>query len=151
MTSALYQRIQDDMKAAMRAKEALALSTIRMLIAAVKQREIDERKTLDDTEVLAIVQKLVKQRQESIKQFRAAARDELADKEQLEIEVLQQYLPEAASEEVVDQAIQQAITETGASGIKDMGKVMTIVKTTLQGRADMGAVSAKVKATLSDG
>ena len=145
----LKTRITDDMKAAMRAKEAARLSTVRLLLAAMKQKEVDERVELGDADVLAIIEKMLKQRRESIAQFEKASRQDLADKEKAEIEVLSAYLPQKMSEAEVAQALAAALAESGASGIKDMGKVMAILKPKLAGRADMGAVSALVKAKLS--
>jgi uncharacterized protein YqeY len=137
------------MKAAMRAKDAARLSAIRLALAAIKQREIDERRELDDTEVLSVLEKMIKQRRESIVQFEGAARTDLAQVEKLEIEVLSAYLPKALGEAEVHEAIAAALTESGASGIKDMGKVMALLKPRLAGRADMGKVSGLVKQRLS--
>lgn len=148
MTDTLKQRIQTDMKEAMRAKQTERLSTIRMLMAAMKQREIDDKITLDDVGVLAIINKMIKQRQESAAQFKAAQRMELFAKENAEIEVLQAYLPQPLSAAEVDAAIQSAIKKTHASSIQDIGKVMAVLKSELVGRADMGAVSIKVKERL---
>ncbi len=147
--SALGLRIQEDMKTAMKARETLRLQTIRMLRAAIKQREIDDRITLDDASIITVINKMIKQRQEAAKQYQAANRQELADKENQEIEVLQAYLPEQLSETEVDQAVQKAIKTTGAASIKDMGKVMGMLKADLQGRADMALVSSKVKQLLA--
>lgn len=147
--SDLKNRISDDMKAAMRAQQKERLGTIRLIQAAIKQREVDERIELDDTQVIAVLDKMVKQRKESISQYEAAGRDELAAKEQAEIEIIQEFLPEALSEAEVDGMIAEAIAATGASEMKDMGKVMGILKPKLQGRADMSAVSAQIKAKLS--
>src|SRR5215213_6855922 len=145
----LKERITEDMKAAMRAAEKERLSTIRMLQAAIKQREVDERITLDDAQVLSIIEKMVKQRKESIVQFEQGGRPDLADKEKSEIVQLQGYLPTQLSEAEVDAIIKEAIATTGAATVKDMGKVMAIVKSKAAGRADMGAVSGRVKAALS--
>ncbi|CAG9186501.1 MULTISPECIES: GatB/YqeY domain-containing protein [Cupriavidus] len=145
----LKARINDDMKAAMRARETERLGTIRLLLAAIKQREVDERIELDDTAVLAVVEKLLKQRKDSITQFEQAGRDDLVQKEQAEVEVLKVYMPAALSEAEVAAAVQQAVTETGAAGPQDMGKVMGVLKAKLAGRADMTAVSAQVKAALA--
>ncbi|MFC4523990.1 GatB/YqeY domain-containing protein [Cupriavidus pinatubonensis] len=145
----LKARINDDMKAAMRARETERLGTIRLLLAAIKQREVDERIELDDTAVLAVVEKLLKQRKDSITQFEQAGRDDLVQKEQAEVEVLKVYMPAALSEAEVAAAVQQAVTETGAAGPQDMGKVMGVLKAKLAGRADMTAVSAQVKAVLA--
>ena len=145
----LKARISDDMKAAMRAKETLRLGTIRLLLAAVKQREIDERAELDDTAVGSIVEKLIKQRKDSISQFQAAGRDDLVAAEQAELAVLQAYLPEQLSAAEVEAAVAAAIAESGAASPKDMGKVMGLLKPRLAGRADMGQVSALIKAALA--
>ena len=144
----LKERITEDMKAAMRASEKERLSTIRMLQAAIKQREVDERITLDDAQVLSIIEKMVKQRKESIVQFEQGGRPDLADKEKSEIVQLQGYLPTQLSEAEVDAIIKEAIATTGAATVKDMGKVMAIVKSKAAGRADMGAVSGRIKAAL---
>ncbi len=145
----LKERITEDMKAAMRAKESARLSAIRLLLAAMKQKEVDERVVLDDAAVIAIVEKLLKQRRESIAQFEAAGRTELAAGEKFEVEVLTAYLPLRMSEAEVAKAIQVAIAETGASAAKDMGKVMALLKSRLAGKADMSQVSALVKAKLA--
>ena len=145
----LKDRITEDMKAAMRAKETARLGTIRMLLAAIKQREVDERITLTDTDVLAIVEKLIKQRRDSISQFQAANRQDLADAETFELNLLQQYLPSQLSEAEVLEELKKAIEEAGAAGPKDMGKVMALLKPRLAGRADMGKVSALLKGKLS--
>jgi uncharacterized protein YqeY len=149
MSTTLKERITDDMKAAMRAGEKERLGTIRMLQAAIKQREVDERVTLDDTQVLAVVEKMLKQRKESIAQFEQGGRTDLADKERSEIAQLQAYLPEQLSDAEVDALIKAAIASTGAASVKDMGKVMGVVKAQAAGKADMGAVSARIKAALS--
>jgi uncharacterized protein YqeY len=145
----LKERITEDMKTAMRAKEAARLSTIRLLLAAMKQREVDERIVLSDADILAIVDKMIKQRKDSVTQFEAGHRADLADAERAEIVVLQGYLPEQMAEADVDAAIAAAIASTGASGAAGIGKVMAVVKPQLAGRADMAAVSAKVKARLA--
>jgi len=145
----LRARVTDDMKAAMRAKDAPRLSAIRLLLAAIKQKEIDERIELDDAQALAIVEKLLKQRRESIAQFTQAGRDALAAAERFEAGVLEAYLPAQLSESEVGDAIDAVIAETGAAGAKDMGRVMAALKARLSGRADMGAVSARVKARLA--
>jgi len=145
----LKERITEDMKAAMRASEKERLSTIRMLQAAIKQREVDERITLDDAQVVAVLEKMVKQRKESVVQFEQGGRTDLADKEKAEIALLTAYLPAQLSEAEVDALIRDAIAATGASSVKDMGKVMGVVKAKAAGRADMGAVSARIKAALS--
>ena len=145
----LKERITEDMKAAMRAKDTPRLSTVRMLLAAMKQREVDERIVLDDAAVLAIVEKMIKQRRESIAQFEAASRNDLADNEKFELSVLSAYLPAQMSEAEIADAIAAAVAESGAAGAKDMGKVMALLKPRLAGKADMGKVSAQVKATLA--
>ena len=145
----LKTRIQDDMKDAMRAKDSARLSTIRLLLAAIKQREVDERKDMTDADVLAVVDKMIKQRKDSVTQFEAGKREDLAAVERAEIVVLQGYLPAQASESEIDAMIAEAIATTGAVGPAGIGKVMAIVKPKLAGRADLGAVSAKVKARLN--
>ena len=144
----LKERITEDMKAAMRASDKERLSTIRMLQAAIKQREVDERITLDDAQVIAVLEKMVKQRKESIVQFEQGGRADLADKEKAEIALLQAYLPAPLSAAEVDTIIREAIAATGAASVKDMGKVMGVVKAKAAGRTDMGAVSARIKAAL---
>jgi uncharacterized protein len=144
----LKERITADMKTAMRAADKDRLSTIRMLQAAIKQREVDERITLDDAQVLAIIEKMVKQRKESIVQFEQGGRRDLADKEKSEIAQLQDYLPAQLGAAEIDSIINDAIASTGATSVKDMGKVMGVVKSKAAGRADMGAVSARIKAAL---
>jgi len=133
----------------MRAKDSARLSTVRLLLAAMKQKEVDERIELDDAQVLAILEKMIKQRKESIAQFEKAARQDLVDKEKAEVTVLAAYLPQRLSDAEIQKAIDSAISETGASGAKDMGKVMAALKAKLAGRADMSAVSALVKSRLS--
>lgn len=145
----LKQRITDDMKAAMRAKEAERLNTIRMLLAAMKQKEVDERVELDDTLIVAIVDKLIKQRKDAAQQFEGGGRQDLADKEKSEIVVLEAYLPQRLSADEVNAAVKAIVAELGASGPGDMGKVMGAVKQRLAGQADMGVVSAAVKAALA--
>jgi uncharacterized protein YqeY len=145
----LKDRITDDMKAAMRAKEAERLSTVRMLLAAIKQREIDERIVLDDTQVVGIVDKLIKQRKDSVAAFQQAGRTDLVDKENAEIKVLEAYLPQRLSADEIAAAVAAIVTETGAAGPGDMGKVMGAAKARLAGKADMAQVSAAVKAALS--
>jgi hypothetical protein len=144
----LKERITDDMKSAMRAGEKERLATIRMLLAAIKQREVDERIQLDDSQVLAVLEKMVKQRKEAIAQFQSGGRDDLVAKETAEITVLQHYLPTQLSDAELDALIAEAIASTGAASIKDMGKVMGVVKGKAAGRADMGAVGARIKARL---
>jgi uncharacterized protein len=146
---ALKDRITEDMKTAMRAGEKERLATIRLILSAVKQREVDERISLDDSQVLAAIEKMVKQRKEAITQFEAGGRADLVAKETAEIAILQTYLPTQMSDAEVDGLIAEAIASTGAASIKDMGKVMAAVKTKAQGRADMGAVSARIKQKLS--
>jgi len=145
---ALRERITEDMKSAMRAGEKERLATIRLALAAIKQREVDERITLDDTQVLAVLEKMIKQRREAITQFESGGRSDLVAKESAEIAVLQGYLPAQMSEAELDALILEAIRTTGATSIKDMGKVMGFVKPKAQGRADMGAVSARIKQKL---
>jgi uncharacterized protein YqeY len=145
----LKAQITEDMKTAMRAKDSERLGTIRLLQAAMKQKEVDERIELDDAAVVAIVDKLIKQRKDSIAAFEGAGRQDLADKEKAEMAVLTAYLPERMSAEEVTTAVQAIVTELGASGPGDMGKVMGVVKTRLAGKADMGQVSAAVKAALA--
>ena len=145
----LKTRIQDEMKDAMRAKDAARLSTIRLLLAAIKQREVDERKELGDAEVLAVVDKMIKQRRDSVAQFEAGRREDLAAVERAEIAVLQGYLPAQASEGEIDAMIAEAIAKTGAAGPAGIGKVMAILKPALAGKADLAVVSAKVKAKLA--
>jgi len=147
--AALKDRITEDMKNAMRSGQKDTLATIRLALAAIKQREVDERIQLDDSQVLAVLEKMLKQRKESIVQFEAGGRQDLAAKEAAEITVLQAYMPAQLSDADLDALIAEAIASTGASSIKDMGKVMGIVKTKAQGRADMGAVGARIKARLS--
>ena len=145
----LKERITDDMKAAMRAKEAGRLGTIRLLTAAIKQKEVDERIELDDAQVQAIIEKMIKQRKDSISQFEAGGRQDLADIEKAELEVLAAYMPAALSDAEIQSELEAAVAETCAAGPQDMGKVMAILKPKLAGRADMAQVSAKVKAALS--
>ncbi|WP_427310611.1 GatB/YqeY domain-containing protein [Cupriavidus sp. H39] len=145
----LKARISEDMKTAMRARETERLGTIRLLLAAIKQREVDERVELDDTAVLVVVEKLIKQRKDSIAQFQQAGRNDLADKELAEVEVLKVYMPAALSDAEVAAEVEQAVAATGAAGPQDMGKVMGVLKGKLAGRADMTAVSALVKAALA--
>lgn len=144
----LKNRITDDMKAAMRAKAASRLSTIRLLLAAIKQKEVDERIDATDGDIVAIIERMIKQRRESIAQFEAGKRPDLAAAERAEIDVLQDYMPQALSEPEVDALITAALAQTGG-GMAAMGKVMATLKPQLAGRADMGAVSAKVKARLA--
>lgn len=145
----LRDRVNDDIKLAMKAREAERLGTLRLLAAAMKQREVDERITLDDAGVVAVVEKMIKQRRESIAQYEQAARQELADKEKAEIVVLEAYLPAQLSEAEVDAIVAEAVAATAAKSAADMGKVMAVVKPRLAGRADMGKVSALVRAKLA--
>lgn len=145
----LKDTITEDMKTAMRARDAGRLGTIRLLLAAIKQREVDERITLDDAAVLAVIDKLVKQRKDSITQFQQAGRDDLVAQEQSELVVLQAYMPAQLSADEALAEVRKAVAETGAAGPQDMGKVMGVLKPRLAGRADMTAVSAQVKAVLS--
>jgi uncharacterized protein YqeY len=144
----LRDRITEDMKTAMRAGEKERLATIRLALAAIKQREVDERITLDDAQVLAVLEKMIKQRREAITQFESGNRADLVAKESAEITVLQAYLPAQMSAADLDALILEAIQATGAASVKDMGKVMGFVKPKAQGRADMGAVSARIKQKL---
>jgi uncharacterized protein YqeY len=145
----LKERITEDMKAAMRAGQKERLGTVRMILAGIKQREVDERVSLDDAQVLAVLEKMVKQRKEAIVQFEAGGRADLVAKEQAEIVLLQQYLPAQLSASEIESAIGKAIAATGAASLKDMGKVMAALKSELAGRADMGAVSARIKQMLA--
>ena len=146
--SDIKNKLNDAVKVAMRAKDKERLSTLRLATSALKQVEVDERIELDDTRVLAILDKMVKQRKDSVEQFTQGGRDDLAQKELAEIEVLKDFLPAAMSDEDIATIIQSAIEQTSADGMKDMGKVMGVVKPQVQGRADMGAVSKKVKELL---
>ena len=145
----LKERITEDMKSAMRAGEKERLSTIRLALAAIKQREVDERITLDDAQVLAVLEKMIKQRKEAITQFQAGGRADLVAKESAEVSILEGYLPARMTDADLDTLIAAAIASTGATSAKDMGKVMALVKSQAQGRADMGAVSARVKEKLA--
>ena len=145
----LKEQITEDMKNAMRAKDAGRLGTIRLLLAAMKQKEVDERVELDDAAVITIVEKLIKQRKDSISQFQAAGREDLVAIENAELVVLQAYMPAQMSEAEVAAVVAEAVTQVGAAGPQDMGKVMGIVKPKLAGKADMGVVSAQVKAALT--
>jgi len=144
----LKARISEDMKAAMRAKDSARLGTIRLLLAAIKQREVDERIELDDTQVTEVIEKMLKQRRDSITQYKAANRQDLVDVEEYEVGVLQDYLPQPLSEAEVDAILARAIADTGAAGMKDMGKVMAAVRPQVVGRADMGKISGLIKARL---
>ncbi len=145
----LKQQITDDMKTAMRAKETARLGAIRLLLAAMKQREVDERIELTDTDIVSIIEKMLKQRRDSISQYKAANRQDLVDVEEFEVTVLQTYMPQQFSEAEIVSAIAEAIAATGAVGPQDMGKVMGVVKPRLAGRADMGKVSGLIKAQLT--
>jgi uncharacterized protein YqeY len=145
---ALKERITEDMKTAMRAAEKERLSTVRLLLAAIKQREVDERITLDDAQVLAVIDKMIKQRREAIAQFESGGRSDLVAKESAEVGVLQGYLPTQLTPAEIDALIAEAIAATGAASVKDMGKVMGFVKPKAQGRTDMGALSARIKQKL---
>jgi len=145
---ALREQLNEDMKAAMKAREAEKLAALRLLLAAVKQREVDERITLDDAQLIAVIDKMIKQRKDSIAQYEKAARQDLADKEKFEISVLEGYLPQQLSQAEIDAAVAEAIAATGAKSAADMGKVMGVLKPKLAGRADMGKVSGLVKSRL---
>jgi len=145
----LKARISEDMKNAMRAKESARLGAIRLLLSAIKQREVDERIELDDMQVVEAIEKMLKQRRDSISQYEAANRHDLADVEKFEVGVLQEYLPQALTEDDVSAIIEQVVADTGAAGIKDMSKVMAAVKPLVVGRADMGKISGQIKSRLS--
>ncbi len=145
----LKQRVLDDVKTAMKAGDKPRLATLRLISAAIKQREVDERIELDDTQMLAVLEKMVKQRRESISQYEKAGRNDLADQEQFELGILQEYMPEPLSEAEITQLIDEVIASTGASSIKDMGKVVGQLKSKMQGRADMSQVSGLVKQKLA--
>jgi len=147
--SSLKTRINDDMKAAMKAKESSRLGAIRLLLAAMKQKEVDERVELDDAAVLAIIEKMLKQRKDSITQYQAAGRQDLVDAEQFEAQVLSAYMPAALSVAEVEAIVAAAVAQSGAAGPQDMGKVIALVKPQVAGRADMGEISKLVKAKLS--
>jgi uncharacterized protein YqeY len=149
--SELKHRVTEDMKNAMRARETARLSAIRLLLAALKQREVDERKEMSDADVVAVIDKMLKQRRDSIGQYEAAGRQDLADAEKFEVTVLEAYMPQGASAEEIAATVATAVTQSGATGPQDMGKVMAIVKPLLAGRADMAAVSQLVKARLTGG
>ncbi|WP_019140001.1 GatB/YqeY domain-containing protein [Noviherbaspirillum massiliense] len=145
----LKEQITEDMKAAMRAKDTARLGTIRLLTAAMKQKEVDERIELNDSQILAIIEKMIKQRKDSISQFEAGGRQDLADNEKAEVAVLSTYMPAALSDAEVQSEVEAAVAATGAKGPQDMGKVMAVLKSKLAGRADMTAVSGMVKAALA--
>lgn len=148
--SSLKQLIQDDMKAAMRARDSEKLGTIRLLLAAIKQREIDERTSLQDNQILAVIEKMIKQRHDACSQFAAGHREDLVKKETAEIEILQKYLPKPLSEAEIQEIIDKAMKITNAASMQDMGKVMAVIKPQIQGRADAGQVSARIKALLAE-
>ena len=147
--SALQDQIQDAMKTAMKSGDKERLAVIRLIMSAMKQVEVDERTELDDNRVLGILDKMVKQRRESISQFNAGGREDLAVREQAEIDVISDFLPQALSDDEIEAIINEAISDSGAASMKDMGKVMGIIKPQITGRADMGAVSSKIKSLLS--
>ncbi len=149
MTTSLKQQIQEDMKAALRAQDKQRLGVVRLILAAIKQVEVDERVEVDDTRITQILNKMLKQRHDSITQYDQAKRDDLADQERLEVGIIQTYLPEPLSEAEVDRLLSEVITKVGATSIKDMGKVMAELKEKLQGRADMTQISAKIKERLT--
>ena len=142
-------RINEDMKTAMKARETARLGAIRLLLAAIKQKEVDERTELDDSAVLAVIDKMLKQRRDSISQYESAGRQDLADAEKFEVDVLTGYMPQALSEAEIQAAVADAIAASGAAGMQDMGKVMAVLKPKLAGRADMSQVSGLVKAALA--
>lgn len=145
----LKARITEDMKSALRARETARLSAVRLLLAAIKQREVDERRELSDADVVAVIDKMLKQRRDSISQYDAAGRTDLADAERFEVTILQDYMPQGLSQDEIVAAVAAAVTESGAAGPQDMGKIMAILKPKLAGRADMAAVSQLVKAQLA--
>ena len=145
----LKQRINDDVKIAMREKDKDRLTTLRMIMAAIKQKEVDERIELDNTQILAVLDKMAKQHRDSINQFQQAGRNDLVEKENRELAIVQTYLPTQLSDAEIQQLLQEAIQESGASSMQDMGKVMAVLKPKLQGRADMGKISGLVKTRLS--
>lgn len=144
----LKARITEDMKTAMRAKDSARLGAVRLLLAAIKQREVDERIELDDMQVIEAIEKMLKQRRDSISQYQAANRQDLVDVEEFEVKVLQEYLPQALTEEEVNALLEKVVADTGAAGIKDMGKVMAAIKPLVVGRADMGKISGLIKTRL---
>ncbi|MDH3760145.1 MAG: GatB/YqeY domain-containing protein [Gammaproteobacteria bacterium] len=150
MSETLKTQLQTDMKSSMKGGDKDRLGVIRLMLAAIKQIEVDERIELDDARIIAVLDKMTKQRRESITQFDKAGRDDLTAIEQAELEIIQQYLPEALSESEINELVEQSIAATGATSIKDMGKVMGMLKPQLQGRADMGQVSQTIKTRLSD-
>ena len=146
---ALIEKLKDEQKLAMKAKDKLRLGTIRLALSEIKQREIDGHTTLSDDDIIAVLTKMVKQRRDSVSQFTAAGRDDLADKESAEILVLDDFMPQALTDEEVAKLLDEAIIESGAAGVQDMGKVMGVLKPQIQGRADMGKVSQLVKSKLA--
>lgn len=148
METSIKHRLQEDMKTAMRARDSQRLGIIRLINAAIKQREVDERIALDDEQVIVVLSKMIKQRNDSIDQYGKAGRQDLVDKEAYEIKVIEEYLPPALSEEELTGLIDRAVAQTGAQSVKDMGKVMSVLKPLVQGRADMGVVGARIKARL---
>ena len=151
MSDSLVNHIKDEMKVAMKSGEKARLGVIRLILSAIKQIEVDERIVLDDARTLAVLDKMVKQRRESIRQFDDAGRDDLVAIEEAEVLVIQTFLPQALTEEEIEQMVAQAVTESGAEAVKDMGKVMALLKPQMQGRADMSVVSNKIKAALGGG
>lgn len=145
----LKQRISDDMKSAMKARESDKLAAIRLLLAAIKQKEVDERVELDDVGIVAVIDKMLKQRRDSVSQYEAAQRQDLADKEKFEMDVLMAYMPQQLSADEIDTLVAKAIADSGAAGMQDMGKVMGLLRPQLAGRADMALVSARIKAKLA--
>jgi uncharacterized protein YqeY len=144
----LKAQISEDMKTAMRAKDSVRLGAVRLLLSAIKQREVDERVELDDSNVIAVIEKMLKQRRDSITAYESANRQDLADIEKFEVTVLQTYLPQQLSEDEVKSILEQVIVDTGAAGIKDMSKVMAAIKPLVAGRADMGKISGLIKVRL---
>jgi uncharacterized protein YqeY len=145
----LKARITEDMKTALRAGDRARLGAIRLLLAAIKQREVDERIELDDMQVIEVIEKMLKQRRDSISQYQAANRQDLVDVEEFEVKVLQEYLPQALTEDEVNALLEKVVVDTGAAGIKDMGRVMAAIKPLVLGRADMGKISGLIKTRLS--
>lgn len=145
----LKVRISDDMKSAMKARESDRLATIRLLMAAMKQKEVDERVELDDAAIVAVIDKMLKQRRDSVAQYQAAGRQDLADKESFEMSVLMAYMPQQLSDAEIDELVAKAVADSGASSMQEMGKVMGLLKPQLAGRADMAKVSARIKAQLA--
>jgi len=146
--SALKAQINEDMKTALKAGDKRRLGTVRLIMAAVKQREVDERIALDDAQILAVLDKMLKQRRDSIDQYSKAGREDLVEQEHFEVEIIQAYLPQGLSEQEIDSLVVAAISDSGAAGVRDMGKVMALLRPQVQGRADMGVVSALVKQRL---